>query len=300
MEQRFKNFLMWTSWPGLMILCMAIAHYGFTHDLPYICFNLSYVFLMVAVFFLERYMPHEPEWVQGDGQTWINILHTLSSKGTVQALLVFGGVIGLSEILTPVTEPGYGIWPREWPLWAQVCLGLVMAEFGLYWAHRTAHEWMPIWYFHAIHHSVTALWFVNTGRFHFVDSLFKILLGMGILLALGAPMEIIQWLSAITAFIGILTHCNIEMKFGILSWFFNTPELHRWHHSKNLREGDKNYCENIMLWDWVFGTYFREHRRPPKDIGIKDFMPSHFGYQLLWPFITQARREKIAASYLTE
>ena len=82
----------------------------------------------------------------------------------------------------------------------------------------------------------------------------------------------------------MLTHCNVDMKFGPISWFFNTPELHRWHHSKDLREGDKNFGENIMLWDWVFRSYFNEDRRPPVDIGIKQAMPVAFRHQLMYPF----------------
>ena len=164
-------------------------------------------------------------------------------------------------------------------------LGVTVSEFGLYWAHHIAHKWRPLWRFHAVHHSVKKLYVINTGRFHFVDSLKSIIPGMAILLALGAPMEVVTWLSAITAYIGILTHCNVEMRFGWLSVFFNTPELHRWHHSKDLREGDKNFGENIMLWDWVFGTWFNESwRRPPVDIGIKDDMPARFRDQLVWPF----------------
>ena len=204
----------------------------------------------------------------------------------VQVLLAFAGVFGLAAIVTSVTEPGYGIWPRDWPMWIQVILGLVAAEFGLYWAHRLSHEFHPLWRFHAVHHSVTRLHFINTGRFHFINSLVSIAMGVGVLLALGAPMEVVLWLSAITAYIGMLTHCNIEMNFFFpLSHIFNTPELHRWHHSKVLREGNKNYSENIMIWDLVFGTHFIDSkRRPPVKIGITQKMPEKFSEQLVWPF----------------
>ncbi len=246
-------------------------------------------------------MPHERQWDAPDGQTLASILHTLSSKGTVQGILIFGGVIGLADYLKPLSEMQNagqnGIWPMDWPLWAQVCLGVVAAEFGLYWAHRAAYRIEFFWRFHTIHHSVTKLCFVNTGRFHFVDSLVSIILGLSILIALGAPMETVQWLSAITAFIGMLTHCNVEMRFGVLSWIFNTPELHRWHHSQDLREGDKNYSENVMFWDILFRTYFNEDRRPPADIGIKEYIPPKFRHQIIWPFISNVQRGKIAPGY---
>ena len=100
-------------------------------------------------------------------RNFANIAHTLLCKGAVQTFIVFSTVIGLASYVTPAAEPGYGIWPRAWPIWLQVLIGIVIAEFALYWAHRIAHEWKPLWRFHAVHHSVTRLWIVNTGRFHF-------------------------------------------------------------------------------------------------------------------------------------
>lgn len=60
--------------------------------------------------------------------------------------------------------------------------------------------------------------------------------------------------------------------------------IHALHHSKDLREGDKNHGENLVLWDLLFGTFFREPRRPPVDVGIKKAMPARFAAQPLWPF----------------
>jgi len=295
----FQHAVSYVTWPGLFVLCMLITVYGFNNDHPVLFFNLAYIFLILSIFFLERWMPHEQEWRRKDGQIFADIAHTLSSKGTVQVLLIFGGTIGLADYIKPVAEEAYGIWPRDWPMWAQVCLGVVAAEFGLYWAHRIAHEIRPIWRVHAIHHSVRKLWFVNTGRFHFADSVLKIVLGASILIGLGAPLEVVKWLSAVTAFIGMMTHCNVEMRFGPLNYIFNTPELHRWHHSQDLREGDKNYGENVVIWDLLFGTYFNENYRPPLNIGIPEYMPPKFTHQLLWPFLSEKQRKKLDPNHYT-
>ena len=296
---RAKYIISWLTWPMLMIVCIAITQVGFAQGSVLLYFNLAYFLLAISLFFLERTMPHELSWRDPDGQTIASLLHTISSKGTVQGLLLFGGVIGLAQIMTPVAEAGpqYGIWPREWPMAAQVALGLVAAEFGLYWVHRAGHEVPFVWRFHAIHHSVTKLWFVNTGRFHFVDSLLSIVLALAIILAMGAPMEVVMWLSAITAFIGMLTHCNVEMRFGPLSWIFNTPELHRWHHSMDLSEGNRNYCENVMIWDHVFRTFVNPPRRPPAVIGMKDYLPERFIHQLIWPFLTVKTKQRIVPEF---
>lgn len=287
------------TWPALFIICMSITAYGFAHDHTVIFFNIAYIFLILSMFFLERWMPHERDWQYNDGQIFADIAHTISSKGTVQMLLLFGGVIGLTEYMKPLDQTSAGLWPRDWPLWAQVSLGVVAAEFGLYWAHRLAHEHRPIWRVHAIHHSVKKLWFVNTGRFHFADSLFKIILGLSVLIVLGAPMEVVKWVSAVTAFIGMMTHCNVDMRFGPLNYIFNTPELHRWHHSKDLREGDKNYGENVVIWDLLFGTFYNGNYRPPVDIGIPEYMPPKFSHQLLWPFLSEKKRKSLDSKHYT-
>ncbi len=298
-----KYVLSWVLWPAFFVICMAITAYGFSVDQHLIYFNVAYLFLIVSLFLLEKWMPHEREWLNPDGQNIASILHTLSSKGTVQGFLVFGGTIGLLDYLddTPFViwadNPSHGIWPDTWPMWAQVSLAVVAAEFGLYWAHRAGHEIPFFWRFHAIHHSVTKLWFLNTGRFHFIDSLISILLAMMILLPLGAPVEVMKWMSAVTAFIGMLTHCNVEMRFGIISWIFNTPGLHRWHHSMDLKEGDKNYGENVMIWDHIFRSYYDADYRPPVDIGIKEYMPKQFSKQIIWPFLPDKVKQKLEPDF---
>jgi sterol desaturase/sphingolipid hydroxylase (fatty acid hydroxylase superfamily) len=292
--ERLKHILSWILWPFFFIACIGLTSYGFSIGQPILFFNISYLFLFIGMLFFERFMPHEPLWTPSDGQAVADILHTLSSKGTVQGMLYANTVMGAATIF-PNAKFGFDVWPTTWPLWAQVSLAVVASEFMLYWAHRTAHEHKFLWRFHAIHHSVTKLWVVNTGRFHFMDSLYKIVLGLIPLLLLGAPMEMIKWVAVVTAFIGVMTHCNVEMRFGPLSWIFNTPELHRWHHSKDLREGDKNYGENVVIWDILLGTYFREHRRPPVEIGIKEPMPVKFRYQIIWPFLNQKKQNEIIA-----
>lgn len=138
-----------------------------------------------------------------------------------------------------------------------------------------------------MHHSVTRLWFFNTGRFHVVDTVTGLMVGMPVLLLLGAPRDVLLLVSAITAVIGMLTHCNIEMRCGVLNYVFNTPALHRWHHSKDLREGNRNYGENLMLFDQIFRTFYNSPHRPPADIGIRHYMPPDFVGQLKAPFTGQ-------------
>lgn len=295
---RQKYVMSVIAWPGLFSICMMISAYGYAIGHMQLYFNVAYLFLIISLYFLEKYMPHEKAWQPSDGQFWVDIAHTLTSKGTTQVLVMANAVLGLSNYFdggNAILWTSY--WPVSWPFWAQIALAVVLSEFMLYWAHRSAHEFPLLWRFHAIHHSVRKLWLVNTGRFHIVDSLYSIVLGLVPLLLLGAPMDMVKWVAVVTAFIGMLTHCNVEMRCGVLSLIFNTPNLHRWHHSKDLREGNKNYGENIMLWDQVFCTFFNENRRPPADIGIHEHMPLTFREQLVWPFLSKQKRKAIIKDF---
>ena len=278
-------------WPGLLITALVLTGLGMTTSSPILAFNAVYIGFALTVGLLERLMPHERAWLKDDKQTFANLAHTVLNKGVVQVLVVIVATVGIAGAVQPEAGSTDGLWPGSWPMMLQVVLGLFIAEFGLYWAHRLAHEIPYIWRFHAVHHSVTRLWFINTGRFHFVDSIFSILLSQPLLFLLGAPMEVFLWVSAFTAFVGILTHANIEARTGPLNFVLNTPGLHRWHHSMDLVEGNSNYGENLMVWDLIFGTYFDADRRPPVEIGIEGPMSPSFVGQLVQPFKAEGRQE---------
>ena len=280
-------------WPAIFVSCIALNAQVMQQEHAFLWFNVLYLGLALTLFFLEHLKPFERSWLPNDGQILTDLGHTFFNKGAVQVLVAVGTVYGAAEALSPEAS---AIWPTHWPMWAQVILGLVIAEAGLYTAHRVAHEWKPLWRFHAIHHSTRRLTVINTGRFHFVDTAASIILSQPLLFLVGAPIEIFKWVSAITAFIGVLTHCNVDMRFGWLSLVFNTPELHRWHHSKKLEEGNKNYGENLVIFDQVFGTYFRGNYRPPQDIGIHEPMPNGFLEQCVHPFRKEKRSPEMSGA----
>ncbi|HVJ62311.1 MAG TPA: sterol desaturase family protein [Tahibacter sp.] len=292
-ESRLSRALSYVWWPVLYVGGLYGAYLALGSARPLLWFNVVYLSLIAIIAVLERFSPHEPLWLAEDGETGTNVAHTLFTKGLVQiaAALVSTATMATAIAVQPQTHPAAGLWPGEWPLFAQVALGLVIAELGLYAAHRIAHEWPKFWRFHALHHSVERLWVVNTGRFHIVDTCFKAALGQIPLYFLGAPLPVFLWISAVTAVTGILTHCNVVMRTGPIDWFLSTPRLHRWHHSKLLEEGNRNYGENLVLWDQLFGTYYNPDRPPPADIGIHGRIAKGFLAQLVQPFHRRGVRE---------
>jgi sterol desaturase/sphingolipid hydroxylase (fatty acid hydroxylase superfamily) len=277
--RRLRQYLLW---PGLLCTALTITYFGISSGYSFAAFNIAYIGLAVVLFIAERLWPYERAWLKNDGQIGVDLAHTVLNKSVVQVVVAVGAAFGIAEI---ATDRGlHQLWPTHWWMPLQVVFALALVEAGLYAAHRLAHEWPLLWRFHAVHHSSTRLTFINTGRFHLVDTVTSILLSQPILFLAGAPIEIFKWVSATTAFIGMLTHCNVDLRFGWLNYVVNTPVLHRFHHSRDLVEGNKNYGENLMLFDLLFGTHYYRPYRPSSRIGVNEPMPTSFLGQLAHPF----------------
>jgi len=268
------------AWPFLVLSSAGILAFGFSIGKEVLYFNLSYVWIVLWLLVLESRMPYRKDWALPDGQVGVDIGHTILNKGLVQFFIV--QLLSLNLIDSSGTT-----FAQQYPMVLQVVFGLIVSEIGLYAAHRIAHEWPVLWRFHAVHHSVKKLWLVNTGRFHFVDSFASVFASMPFLIFSGISMDAIVWVSAITAYIGILTHCNVDMRCGLLNYVFNTSNLHLWHHSTRVEEGNTNYGENLVLWDQLCGTYLYKKDEDIDRIGINDHMPAKLLDQLKMPFVWQ-------------
>lgn len=276
------SYILWPTMVGGPLALTAIA-FGYDHS-KIAALAIIYIGLAILVGVIERFFPHSPDWNLQDGQLAQDLGHTVI--GSFIAPRLGDGVI-LALLATPqvmlANWYGDGIWPTHWPMLAQASLAVVLADFGGYWAHRLSHVVPFLWRFHALHHSPGRLYFINTGRFHPIDSLESTLMIAPILILLGASEEVMLWQVAVTNYIGVLSHCNIEMRFGFLNYLFNTPGVHRWHHSRLPEEADNNYGENIMIFDVLFRTHLNPDRPPPTELGIKATMPKGFLAQLLSP-----------------
>ena len=92
--------------------------------------------------------------------------------------------------------------------------------------------------------------------------------------------------NTIGATLAVITHMNVDFKFGVLNYVVGTNEMHRWHHSEKIEEA-KNFSV-IMLWDQLFGTYVNpKGRARPDRLGLFNelyFPIQSFWGQLLIPF----------------
>ena len=258
-----------------------------------------YLGLALALGVLERVMPFEREWTDSDGQVVHDIVFNLAGSalpGQVANSVVLAFTVGLAQWLAHIGEGSP--WPHGWPVCAQVALTVVVGDFGAYWGHRAFHNVAWLWPYHAVHHSVQRLWWLNAGRIHPLDAALMVAFSMPLLVMLGVPDGMVVWLLSITTIVSLLSHCNVDMRCGAFDWVFNTPGVHRWHHSRLLGESNNNYGETTMIWDVLFGTHYRQRRRPPRDIGTSTPIPGSIVGQFAEPLRLswRTRRSSSAAA----
>jgi len=237
----------------------------------------------------ERVQPRYASWgVPRRGDWKADLLHTLFSTLLPPELIravSMGALTGVAVWLS--SRLGTALWPSGLPLLLQLALAMIVSEFGSYWVHRLMHEHEPLWRFHAVHHSVERLYWLNAGRFHPLDTALQYVGQAFPLILLGVGPEVLALFSLWTAIHGMFQHANLDIRLGPLNWVFSMAELHRWHHSTLIEEGNTNYGANICFWDIVFGTRFLpSDREPPEQIGIADlpFFPSGYLAHLTSPF----------------
>ena len=253
----------------------------------------------LVMFALERLFPYQRSWLRSHGDIRVDATYAVTLGILVELIRPAMYAIGLTIAGWISTESRGSLWPTSWPIAAQLVLALIAAELPKYWFHRLEHEHDWLWRFHAPHHSVPRLYWLNASRFHPVDIGIDTLLGTGTLVALGCGDGVIALFLVTSTVHGLFQHANLEIRIGWLNWFFSMAELHRWHHSRKTEEANHNYGQNLIVWDVVFGTrYLPEDREPPRDIGLAGLpnFPTGFLAQIAAPFRWRRIKEESAAA----
>jgi len=237
------------------------------------------LFGFLAVPILERLMPYRSDWNRNEGDLGPDLIYMLSNAAIpklwtpVQVFVL----VGLTTWLTQQT--GSRLWPEHWHWLPALFLMLLIAEFGRYWVHFAAHKIPWLWRLHAVHHSPKRLYWLNANRFHPLEKLLFQIPEVAPFVLLGTPEEIIALYFTFNGLHGLLQHSNIRIQCGPLNWLFSMTELHRWHHSKKIEESDRNFGNNLIVWDILFGTYYNPRDMEVEAIGLlnQSYPKSWFG-----------------------
>ncbi len=173
---------------------------------------------------------------------------------------------------------------QSMPLIVQVFILIMIADFVLYWEHRTFHEVPKLWPFHAVHHSVETMDWLAGSRSHFMQTFIERSLVMLSLYLIGADKAALDLYVTFAALQAIVIHTNLDIPWGPLKYLVVTPQYHHWHHSCEKPAIDTNYCAHTPLFDRLFNTYHMPTEHWPAEYGTTKRLPRTFIGQLLYPF----------------
>lgn len=234
--------------------------------------NLATVFAWMAggrfvlLLLIEFWLPAKPEWRMTWSSFWRDLKY-MAVNGSIAGLVKFGG----AWLALDLSQWNLGI-VANWPFWIELVGVLLTYEFFQYWYHRFSHEargpfgkWL--WHTHVAHHLPDRVYLLMHPVGHPLNLLISLALIQLPLLVLGARAETIFLFNALMSLQGLISHFNVDVKAGWLNYVLVGTELHRFHHSADMREA-QNYGVLIPLWDLVFGTFFCARDHLPTRIGV--------------------------------
>jgi sterol desaturase/sphingolipid hydroxylase (fatty acid hydroxylase superfamily) len=163
-----------------------------------------------------------------------------------------------------------------------------------YAAHVALHRVPALWRLHRVHHSDRAVDCSTSLRFHPLEALVTAGVQLVVVAALGAPVAAVIVCEAATILVGLFAHGNVRMPARVDAWLRRalvTPDMHRIHHSVDMRESNRNFGVVLSCWDWLFGTYVAQPTQGHDAIvlglaEIRDARASSLGWLLVSPFVS--------------
>lgn len=240
---------------------------------------LGSVFIFMS---LEKLFPKYKEQIILRPEWGTDLFYFCFNHLAITAIIIFANY-HVTHFDWAVNEWFQGV-IRSTPLFIQVALIIVCADFVLYWEHRMYHEVNALWPVHAVHHSIENLDWLAGSRGHFIQVFSERAMVMIPLYLLGVEQAALNFYVAFAALHAVLIHCNLNISFGPLKYVFVTPQFHHWHHSSEAPALDTNYSAHTVLFDRLFGTYHMPVDHWPAEYGTVSPLPKTVVGQTLYPF----------------
>jgi len=288
MNNQIRNILTWAVYPAVMAVSL-VLYYGLIHygvSMPLSSFIAAIIGGLGLITLFEIVLPYRKEWLPNRSEIKTDIVFMLLIQVVLPKLLTIFAAVYLVSFIEAYGLQLTNFWPHDWPVWVQMLLLMLSSDFFRYWLHRASHEWIPLWRLHAVHHSVQKLYWLNVGRFHPIDKSLQFICDTLPFILLGVSEEVLTLYFVVYSIKGFFQHSNVDTRLGWFNYIISGPELHRWHHSKTIKESNSNYGNNLIVWDILFGTFFLPKDREVANLGLlnRDY-PSGFLQQMKTPFI---------------
>lgn len=193
-----------------------------------------------------------------------------------------------SLLQTVGLENGIAIEVNALPFWLKITFAFILKDFIQWNVHRLLHSNRWLWQFHKVHHSVKQMGFAAHLRFHWMENVVYRTIQYIPLAMLGFGINDYLLANLIALVIGHFNHANINLRLGPLKYLLNNPQMHIWHHAKDLpanHPNGVNFGISLSIWDYLFRTDYIPHSGRDIELGFpgdEDF-PHDFTHQAIYP-----------------
>lgn len=234
---------------------------------------------------LERIAPYQRDQQLFRRGFFLDIVWYAIVQSYVLSLLIYG----LINIVRPYVDPLNIEVIRSMPLWAQLCIAILVHDFYIYWFHRLQHKVPALWRIHEAHHSSDDVDWLSGSRSHPTEILINQTVEFLPLVLLASP-EVVVLKGCVDAIWGMYIHSNVNVSTGSLQYIINGPEMHRWHHADDEHVSNVNFSTKLAIWDWLFGTAYlpKEHKPSRYGLGGEAYPETYIG-QTVYAFRSERR-----------
>ena len=184
-------------------------------------------------------------------------------------------------------ENGIALRVEALPIWVKLCFAFILKDFIHWNVHRFLHRVPFLWQFHKLHHSAEEMGFAAHLRFHWMETIVYNTLQYIPMAIIGFGLEEYFFVHIIALSIGHFNHSNVKINLGPLKYIFNNPQMHLWHHAKEIpSKYGVNFGLSLSLWDYIFKTAYIPDDNANIVLGFKNIeeYPKTFIKQMLYPF----------------
>lgn len=206
--------------------------------------------------------------------------------------LVTGVLVALHVWVQTLPLHTLQAWVHARPLWLQIPLAILLADFCIYWGHRLSHKIDFLWRFHRVHHTAERLDWLAAYREHPLDNLYTRVIENTPLLILGFPLESVAGFFVFRGLWGLYIHSNVDLSVKYLKYFVGSPELHHWHHELK-RSGECNFANVMPVMDLLFGTFYDPDDQQPRSYGIPDKLNHNYFVQMIAPLLPDRWQKRL-------
>jgi sterol desaturase/sphingolipid hydroxylase (fatty acid hydroxylase superfamily) len=154
---------------------------------------------------------------------------------------------------------------------ARLILGILLLDFSRYVAHWLFHAVPLLWRVHQVHHSDPDIDLSTGVRHHPFENIVAQVFSFATIVLVAPPAAAVVTLEAIGAVHVFFSHANANFPARLerlLRLVLITPEMHRIHHSEEMRDQNANLGELFPWWDRLFGTYLDAPVAGPEHVRI--------------------------------